>query len=114
MRRVGNMQQLSMAPCPRVDEHTRGNAWARRAFVRSSLLRGHGKRTFAHPAICGVETMTISGRMLLVGVAMLTATPAMADAVSDFYRGKQMRFIVRTTPGGDYDQYTRLLARFMG
>jgi tripartite-type tricarboxylate transporter receptor subunit TctC len=38
----------------------------------------------------------------------------MADAVSDFYKGKQIRFIVRTTPGGDYDQYTRLLARFIG
>jgi tripartite-type tricarboxylate transporter receptor subunit TctC len=38
----------------------------------------------------------------------------MADAVSDFYKGKQIRFVVRTTVGGDYDQYSRLLARFMG
>ena len=34
--------------------------------------------------------------------------------VADFYKGKQIRFIVRTTVGGDYDQYTRLIARFMG
>ena len=40
--------------------------------------------------------------------------PRCADPVADFYKGKQIRFIVRTTPGGDYDQYTRLLARFMG
>jgi tripartite-type tricarboxylate transporter receptor subunit TctC len=38
----------------------------------------------------------------------------MADAVSDFYRGKQIRVIVRTTPATDYDQYSRLIARFMG
>jgi len=44
----------------------------------------------------------------------LASGPAAADAVADFYTGKQIRFIVRTTVGGDYDQYTRLLARFMG
>jgi tripartite-type tricarboxylate transporter receptor subunit TctC len=45
---------------------------------------------------------------------MLGGTPAAADAVADFYKGKQIRFVVRTTVGGDYDQYTRLIARFMG
>jgi tripartite-type tricarboxylate transporter receptor subunit TctC len=47
-------------------------------------------------------------------ILLLASGPAMADAVSDFYKGKQIRFIVRTTVGGDYDQYTRLLARFIG
>lgn len=50
----------------------------------------------------------------LCGILIAGAVPAMADAVGDFYQGKQIRFIVRTPPGGDYDQYTRLLARFMG
>jgi tripartite-type tricarboxylate transporter receptor subunit TctC len=50
----------------------------------------------------------------LVGMLMLGAGAALADPVSDFYRGKQIRFIIRTTPGGDYDQYTRLFARFLG
>ena len=50
----------------------------------------------------------------LCGILLLGPAPAMADAVSDFYKGKQMRMIVRTTVGGDYDQYSRLLARFMG
>jgi tripartite-type tricarboxylate transporter receptor subunit TctC len=45
---------------------------------------------------------------------ILASTPAMADAVADFYRGKQIRVIVRTTPATDYDQYSRLIARFMG
>ncbi len=37
-----------------------------------------------------------------------------ADPVADFYAGKQMRFIIRTPPGGDYDQLSRLLARHIG
>ena len=55
----------------------------------------------------------------LCGAALLSATIcgaglAQADAVADFYRGKQVRVIVRTTPGTDYDQYSRLIARYMG
>ena len=54
-----------------------------------------------------------------LGAALLIATifgaaPAMADAVADFYRGKQIRVIVRTLPATDYDAYSRLIARFMG
>ena len=50
----------------------------------------------------------------LTGALIVACTPAAADPVADFYKGKQIRFVVRTTPGGDYDQYSRLLARFMG
>jgi tripartite-type tricarboxylate transporter receptor subunit TctC len=50
----------------------------------------------------------------LCGIAICGPVPALAETVGDFYRGKQIRFIIRTTPGGDYDQYTRLLARHMG
>ena len=53
-------------------------------------------------------------RAALCGTLLLTSAPAMADAVSDFYKGKQIRMIVRTTVGGDYDLYSRLFARFMG
>ena len=49
----------------------------------------------------------------LAGALLLGSHPAAADAVADFYKGKQIRFIVRTTVGGDYDQYTRLIARFI-
>jgi tripartite-type tricarboxylate transporter receptor subunit TctC len=56
-----------------------------------------------------IRLITIS-----VGALFLGLHPAAADAVADFYRGKQIRFVVRTTVGGDYDQYTRLIARFMG
>ena len=50
----------------------------------------------------------------LTGALLLVSAPAFADAVADFYRGKQIRVIVRTTPATDYDQYSRLIARFMG
>jgi tripartite-type tricarboxylate transporter receptor subunit TctC len=50
----------------------------------------------------------------LLSVSILGSAPAMADAVADFYRGKQIRVIVRTLPATDYDAYSRLIARFMG
>src|ERR1700740_637621 len=50
----------------------------------------------------------------LTAILILGTGPATADAVADFYKGKQIRFVIRTTPGGDYDQYTRLIARFIG
>jgi tripartite-type tricarboxylate transporter receptor subunit TctC len=50
----------------------------------------------------------------LAGLLIMSVGTAAADPVEDFYKGKQIRFVVRTTVGGDYDQYTRLLARFMG
>lgn len=43
-------------------------------------------------------------------VALSSAT---ADPVADFYQGKQIRFVIRAAPGGNYDQYMRLLARHM-
>jgi tripartite-type tricarboxylate transporter receptor subunit TctC len=38
---------------------------------------------------------------------------AAADAVADFYRGKQLQIIVRSAPGGSYDIYSRLVASHM-
>jgi tripartite-type tricarboxylate transporter receptor subunit TctC len=39
---------------------------------------------------------------------------ARADAVEDFYRGKTITLLIGYTPGGTYDAYGRLVARFMG
>jgi tripartite-type tricarboxylate transporter receptor subunit TctC len=38
---------------------------------------------------------------------------ANAQAVGDFYRDKQMQIIVRSSPGGSYDLYSRLVATHM-
>ena len=50
----------------------------------------------------------------LASLLMLSAvtTPAHAQSVADFYRGKQIRVIVGTAPG-DYDAWVRLVSRHM-
>ena len=54
----------------------------------------------------------------LIGISgmafALVATPASADAVSDFYSGKTVTVYVGYSPGGGYDTYARTLARHMG
>src|SRR5579871_4193277 len=43
------------------------------------------------------------------------AAPALAQqSVEDFYRGKQMEMVIGYSPGGTYDLYARLVARFIG
>jgi tripartite-type tricarboxylate transporter receptor subunit TctC len=44
-------------------------------------------------------------------ISVLTAMPAAADPIEDFYRGKQIRIYIRASPGGNYDIYSRVLAR---
>jgi len=48
-----------------------------------------------------------------VACVILAAGAAAADPVADFYQGKQIRFVIRAAPGGNYDLYMRLLARYM-
>ena len=40
--------------------------------------------------------------------------PARSHPVADFYRDKQISLIMGTTPGGGYDAYGRLVARYLG
>jgi tripartite-type tricarboxylate transporter receptor subunit TctC len=49
--------------------------------------------------------------VVLSVVALALASPAAANPVEDFYKGKQIRIVIRATPGGNYDLYSRLLAR---
>ena len=42
------------------------------------------------------------------------ALPVQAQPAEEFYRGKQIRFVVGTAAGGDYDLWARLLARHIG
>jgi tripartite-type tricarboxylate transporter receptor subunit TctC len=41
----------------------------------------------------------------------MSAPMVCADAVEDFYKGKQMRLVIHVPPGGGYDAYGRLMAR---
>lgn len=48
----------------------------------------------------------------VIAVASLgNAVPASAQSAEQFYAGKQMRFIIRSAPGGGYDLYGRLVGR---
>ncbi len=44
-------------------------------------------------------------------MVLAAPTAAAADPVADFYKGKQMLMVVRTTVGGGYDTLSRLIAR---
>jgi hypothetical protein len=41
----------------------------------------------------------------------LLVSPASAQTVADFYRGKQIKLVVGTAPGQDYDLWARLIGR---
>jgi tripartite-type tricarboxylate transporter receptor subunit TctC len=45
--------------------------------------------------------------------SLLLASPALADGVADFYRGRTINVLVGVNVGGGYDFEARLLARFM-
>jgi tripartite-type tricarboxylate transporter receptor subunit TctC len=50
---------------------------------------------------------------LLIGLAFLVGASATAFG-EEFYKGKVIRFIVGSAPGGGYDTYTRTIARHIG
>jgi tripartite-type tricarboxylate transporter receptor subunit TctC len=56
--------------------------------------------------------------MRTVSIALLAllgffATPALAQSVQQFYKGRQVTLIVGFNPGGAYDPYARLVARHL-
>src|SRR5215467_2664274 len=50
----------------------------------------------------------------LLAVVVAATTPARADSVEDFYRGKSVTLAIGYSTGGGYDLYGRLLARYLG
>lgn len=53
--------------------------------------------------------------MLATGLAVApTAMAQENDAVADFYKDKTVSVVIRSTPGGGYDFYGRLIARHIG
>ena len=49
----------------------------------------------------------------LTAALLICAQPAAADEIADFYKGKNISLFVGYPPGGGYDVYARLVARFM-
>jgi tripartite-type tricarboxylate transporter receptor subunit TctC len=50
---------------------------------------------------------------IAVTLMLLVASPARADPIADFYRGKTIRMLIGYGPGGGYDLYGRLVAEFL-
>jgi tripartite-type tricarboxylate transporter receptor subunit TctC len=59
------------------------------------------------------RTVTATIAAILLTGAVLEG-PALADDVADFYKGKQIRMVIRSGVGGGYDQYARMLAKHIG
>jgi tripartite-type tricarboxylate transporter receptor subunit TctC len=58
--------------------------------------------------------MRARGATVLVALSgLLGVAPAAAQGADQFYKGKQIRIVVGSTGGGDYDVWARLLARHM-
>lgn len=58
----------------------------------------------------------ISRRHVLAAAASAAtgwSIAARADAMADFYRGRKVLLVTTASPGGGYDLYARLLARYM-
>jgi tripartite-type tricarboxylate transporter receptor subunit TctC len=60
------------------------------------------------------KAMRWLGLAAALAAASLGAVSAAADPVAEFYKGKQLQFIIRSGVGGGYDQYARLLGRHIG
>jgi len=52
-------------------------------------------------------------KILFVFIAFLIAAPAGIGLCKEFYEGKTIKLIVATKPGGGYDLYGRMLAKYM-
>lgn len=50
----------------------------------------------------------------LLAAALVAPSGASADAIEDFYAGRTVELLIGYSPGGGYDAYARLLARFLG
>jgi tripartite-type tricarboxylate transporter receptor subunit TctC len=54
------------------------------------------------------------GAFALIAAGAIAASAQAQQSVESFYRGKQMEMIIGYSPGGTYDLYARLVARFLG
>ncbi len=60
-----------------------------------------------------MRTPSIFALALGLAATGAMAPEAAADAVADFYKGKTVKMVIRSTTGGGYDLYARMLMRHM-
>jgi tripartite-type tricarboxylate transporter receptor subunit TctC len=69
-----------------------------------------GRQRGPRPLLVGLKgALSVALLVLAAGGA-----PVRADAVADFYKGKDLRLIVSTTTGTGYDTYARAVGRHLG
>ncbi|MDP2357812.1 MAG: tripartite tricarboxylate transporter substrate-binding protein [Beijerinckiaceae bacterium] len=61
----------------------------------------------------GLSRVALRASVLLSFFSFPLATFATALGVEDFYRGKQGRFVIHSTPGGAYDGWARLIVPYL-
>ena len=59
-------------------------------------------------------TRAFRGALWAAVLAMIPLSPAPADSLADFYKGKNVDMYIGYSAGGGYDIYARLLARHIG
>ena len=59
------------------------------------------------------RSLHATSSLFAFALALTFPSPAGADAVSDFYKGKDVRMIISSTVGGGYDIYARLIAKHL-
>ena len=69
------------------------------------------RATARRSATCPAGSFIITLALAAITASSIAPNAARADAVEDFYKGKQMRFIIRSDPGGSYDLYSRMIGR---
>jgi tripartite-type tricarboxylate transporter receptor subunit TctC len=59
----------------------------------------------------------VKSTVLFAGIAAaftgMGSTEVLSDSVADFYKGKQVKMVIRSSTGGGYDLYARMLMRHM-
>src|SRR5215211_7826445 len=83
----------------------------RRARFRTTKLLTAVDRTLSRLGEDWMKTFVFG--VVLAGLAT-TSAPARADAVADFYKGKQLTMVIGYSPGGGYDIYGRIMAKYIG
>src|SRR5258707_3502119 len=68
----------------------------------------------AERMVAGHIVKPLAAAVVAAFAAIVLVDTALADPVEDFYRGKTINLYIGTTPGGGYDIYSPLVARFMG
>lgn len=76
------------------------------------MLQTSKKKTIRRfTAVAFIAALGVLG--IGAGSALAQQQSAAAQTIADFYRGRQMYIIIRSGPGGGFDLYSRLLARFI-